>query len=178
MPFGHKIMRQESCCVTYLPRIPYRHLYFMHRRCNFMPKQFSTWTGIAPLGSESQYMIFLTFKLMTHGWIIVWVLFSIHRVCRLCLVLSYFIMRHSTKNVQYSLFDGRCKRLEMKFKILFKIKYKIINRLFRPELRRKGIGASPKGQRLIAEKAPAYRRKSNGDSSIFLVSHEVGRWIT
>ena len=92
------------------------------------------------------------------------------------LVLSYFIMRNSTKkNAQYSLFDGRRKRLEMKFKIIFKIKYKIINRLFRPELRRKGIGASPKRQRLIGEKAPAYRRKSNGDSSIFLVSHEVGR---
>jgi hypothetical protein len=85
-------------------------------------------------------------------------------------------MRNSTKkNAQYSLFDGRRKRLEMKFKILFKIKYKIIKRLFRPELRRKGIGASPKRQRLIAEKALAYRRKSNGDSSIFLVSHDVGR---
>ena len=40
LPFGHKIMRHESCCVTYLPRIPYRHLYFMHRRCNFTRSDF------------------------------------------------------------------------------------------------------------------------------------------
>ena len=40
LPFGHKIMRHESRCVTYLPRIPYRHLYFMHRRCNFTRSDF------------------------------------------------------------------------------------------------------------------------------------------
>ena len=25
-------------------------LYFMHRRCNFMPRQFSSWTGLALQG--------------------------------------------------------------------------------------------------------------------------------
>ena len=36
-------------------------------------------------------------------------------------------MGHPTKkNFQYTLFDGRRKRLEMEFKILFRIKFKII----------------------------------------------------